>query len=201
MTCNNNHIKYCKLVIVLAAAGFAIGCQQGAYQTTAHNHAQYLENNTTVAGKHYRTANDLEEYVSRIGKRLVIVSENPMQDYRFKVVDTNKKELYKKRNVVYVSRALLKGLDDEAELAAVLAVAINKSKLDTNRMLNLSRAGYDPKALIDIKQKTINNQNIYGVFESQDLTSESLQENSDLITKLPQGLQRQPERYRDSVGI
>lgn len=183
----HNQEKYLRLSIVLSIIILTVGCQKQNYQQTAYNH--------------YTSDNQLEEYVSRIGKRLVIVSENPMVNYKFKVMNTKNRELYIKNNSINISQALLKSLDDEAELAAVLVVAINKSKSDKNRLLNLSRAGYDPKALVDVKQKSINNQNIYGVFSADDLTAERLSENNTLIPKLPKGLQRQQQSYKQNVGI
>jgi len=100
-----------------------------------------------------------EEYITRVGKRVLIVSDQPHSSYKFRVSSTQQPELQldKVDNSITVSQGLLQALNDEAELAATLTIAMSKMSyypdLDRNAMISLARAGYDPLAMVDLQEQ------------------------------------------------
>lgn len=75
---------------------------------------------TAEFGGLYRDA-ELQAYVTRVGERLVQVSETPAAPFRFKVLDDQTVNAFAlPGGYVYVTRGLIALASDEAELAAVL---------------------------------------------------------------------------------
>ncbi len=64
---------------------------------------------------------ELQDYVTRIGRKLAAVSERPELEWTFTIVDTDDVNAFATPGgFVYISRGILPYLKDEAELAAVL---------------------------------------------------------------------------------
>lgn len=107
--------------------------------------------------------NSADEYVNRVAKRVIEVSAQPESKYQFRVVESiNPGVAYdKESNSILVSSALLNQLNDEAELAAVLSLGVAKysqtPQSDNITIDYLYRAGYNPKALVDLQEQYLHN--------------------------------------------
>lgn len=154
-----------------------------------------------MQGNRARSKAELEEYVSRIGKRVIITSRTPKAKINFKVTDNEAVNYQVDGNgTIQVSRQLLKNLRDEAELAAILSHGIAEvTKADGQAEIEMmSNAGFDPRAAVDLKNNATDPskpwlKNVYQRSHQQvDNTS---------TNTLPKGLRRGAEDYRKAVGI
>lgn len=149
---------------------------------------------------------DIDEYVNRIAKKILIVSDHPEIIYNFKVIpsDTPGLAFDQETNSILVSSNLLQRLQDEAELAAVLSLGVAKysQNADPDRATvdSLYRAGYDPQALVDLQEQyflsTPEDKNFWfsNLYPYQ-LTPEAITYSKSLMSGLPQGLLRGTEEY------
>lgn len=168
--------------------------------------------------------NDLQEYVSRVGKRLMIVIEEPIQNYEFIVSNSLSPDFNTTApNKITISRGMLVKLQDEAELAAVLSHAIanlKNSRLSLNlpvtelqaittdkySMTYMSRAGYDPNAVIELQELYLNpldpryGEWLNSIFIDRPPSLIRIAANKEAAAQLPLGLQRAKDRYQQNVG-
>lgn len=202
-----------KLLLAIVGTIVLTGCKmQSNFQTRANANA-YLKSNKQV----FVSRSTLEEYVSRIGKRLIIVSDNPHNDYRFMVTDNSKQQIIiKDDNQITLTRGLLASLPDEAALAAVLSKAIviseydlnnpehpmqgiNYQLLDVKSMQYTARAGYDPNAIVELQanylQQSLPNRSnwLHSLFMQSNW--EAHQKNKQALKQFPKGLLRGKDRY------
>lgn len=155
----------------------------------------------------------LNEYVSRVGKKIVLVTENPCAEYNFKVEDSNMPVKIEENNII-LDKTTLKNLDDEAELAAVLANAINRAnrnfskttqtKEDQEIIDSLSKAGYDPNAVIDLQEKYLNapyNKKYSWIksLSKHKINKNRINSNKNFLAKKPKGLQRNKHKFINIV--
>ena len=130
--------------------------------------------------------------------------------YIFHVTDEANPELLldKANNSVTLSRGLLHELNDEAELAAILGLSISKlayyPDIDRSTIKFLTRAGYDPRALVDLQQHyyeaSASTQNHWlSTIYKYPPTVEALEQNKAFTSKAPKGLQRGVENYQKQI--
>jgi len=172
--------------------------------------------------KHSATT-DIAEYVSRVGKRILIVMDCSSQNYEFVVLNSAKPTLQSDQSgKIQISIGLLNKLQDEAELAAVLSqkiVLIKHIKLyfraptaehqvvsiDKLAMTYMFRAGYDPDAMVELQEIALNNANprhgswITALFKDNQPTTQRLAASKAMAAKLPHGLQRGREQYKKNI--
>ena len=145
------YMTYVGHILIILSLGLTVSACTGSYRPIDPQE-QIGRIDQEIFEKHAKPQTPLEEYVSRIGKRMQIVSENASNKYQFKVVnfDTPEVEFDTEKRSITITTALLQQLNDEAELAAVLSLAAgkyaNSDNLDqmtaTNLFRNSSRTLY-----------------------------------------------------------
>jgi len=171
-------------------------------------------NDHTIAKRNIKRAkinSPLEEYVNRVAKRILIVSHNPSSHYIFSVTQDNTPliEIDPQSNSIIISHGLLTNLLDEAELAAVLSLAIAKLNHnpdpDRSTLTNLAHAGYDPQALVDLQERYLLADPIHPTtwivgLDSSTIDAGTVTYNKEMLKKLPHGLMRGTEQYQKQIG-
>jgi predicted Zn-dependent protease len=152
-----------------------------------------------------------EEYVSRVGKRVTLVSNSPSTNYNFRVLNTDELDLEidRETHTIIISEGLLQQLKDEAELATVLLLSAlrldHHTNLDRDAVTFLSRAGYDPKAMLDLQEQYFYSANkrqyhwmqrIYPVAPS----AGTIMSTRIMLEKMPKGLARDEEDYKRQIN-
>lgn len=106
--CSNNTATTGSPSVVVSAPGRDITIENEAHQKIV------------TAGEIYEDP-ELQEYINRIGQRLVAHSDQPNRAFTFSVLDTQMINAFAvSGGFVYISRGLLPFLDSEAELAGVI---------------------------------------------------------------------------------
>lgn len=155
---------------------------------------------------HKIAKSDLEEYVSRVGKKILIVVDNPKYNYEFSIINSKSSQLHSNGPLIQISEGLLINLQDEAQLAAVLSNTIAGEQLidDKNSMLYMSRAGYDPMAAIELQEIYLSSRSgkwLKDVFYNNPPNIDRLAINKQIVEGLPKGLQRAKERFNKNIGL
>ncbi|MGD0466358.1 MAG: hypothetical protein ABSA84_06640 [Gammaproteobacteria bacterium] len=168
------------------------------------------------------TSTIVEEYVNRVIKRLLIVDENtelPKLNVSFKL-DLNDKVLFKinpKKLQIIISKGVLENLQDEAELAAILAMAlgtleqISPDNFDEKIINHMYKAGYDPIAFVELQEEYLANEKIENMNDNwlkflfsinstnlnslEKITPSKINANKKLVLSLSRGMQRAKQRY------
>lgn len=203
-------MTYAGHILIILSLALTVSACAGSYKSIDPQE-QIGRIDQEVFEKHTKPQTPLEEYVSRVGKRMQIVSENASNKYQFKVVnfDTPEVEFDTEKRSITITTALLQQLNDEAELAAVLSLAAgkyaNSDNLDQMTATNLFRAGYDPQALIDLQTQyfyaTSKNQAHWlATIYPSELTAGTITYNTSFISKMPKGLQRNAEAYKKQLN-
>ena len=164
----------------------------------------------------------VEEYVNRIIKRLLIVSESPKLpklDLKFNLNLTNKIvfKVNQERYQITISKGILEKLQDEAELAAILAMALTTLEpiapynFDKKIINHMYKAGYDPMAYVALQEKylvepNINHNWLKTLFSInpnnlEEITQFNIDENKKLTLNLSRGLQRGQQRYFVNIRL
>ncbi len=157
------------------------------------------------------SASMLEEYINRVYKRLQIVSERPISNYFFAVIDSQQSELNydAEKQTILISRGLLDELSDEAELAATLSLSVAKfsgeANPDRETVNNLYRAGYDPVAMLDLQEEYFHaahagEEHWLRFIYSIPPTAGTITANRLLINNLQPGLKRDTEDYQKQIS-
>lgn len=148
----------------------------------------------------YHNQESVSEYVNRIAKKIIIVSDQSSINYQFSVNDNPIPEISfdQEDNKIIVSSGLLQNLSDEAELAAILSLAMAKyaglADPDQATINYLYRAGYDPRALIDIQE-----QGLYANLYATPVTASTIEYNKHRIASLPKGLLRESVNFCNHI--
>lgn len=156
---------------------------------------------------------DIEEYVSRVGKKVILVSDYPEAEHSFKVQNTSSQPFTISENGnITISKDALLTLQDEAELAVVLAHAINRintnfQKLSSSEEDNdvasvISRAGYDPSAIVDIQERYLNNPSSnewLSTITYNEINQQRVANSKQIVSKSPKGLCRNKNNYINIV--
>lgn len=149
-------------------------------------------------------------YVTRIGKLIEIVSDRPNLNYEFVVTEDDMPALGldREQGIIAISHGLLLQLTDEAELAAILALAISRLSdyinIDRESAKYMSYAGYDPKALLDLQEQYFHatNANVphwLNTIYSTPISAGTIAANRVMIETLPKG-QRGAEDYYQEIN-
>ena len=152
----------------------------------------------TLLNKYTKPSDAVEEYINRIGKKILVVSAHPGMNFQFKSISAADQilELDQASNTVALSHGLLKNLKDEAELAAILTLSMEKlahsNDIDQDTIKYLFRAGYDPQALIDLQQ---NQAEFLQVIYTTSPSADIIEKNKDTVSRVPLGLKRGAEEY------
>jgi beta-barrel assembly-enhancing protease len=208
------------LIVILFICSFITGCADIDKKSNNPTNLSYnnpTNNNTNVS----TTVNNpaLHEYVNRIGKKITLVSNDPNLRIQFSLSDSKTPQIKQKSNRLYISTSLISLLEDEAELAAIIAhelahknqkhnastffstyTAYEEIAADKLAMKYISRAGYDPKALIDLqtrfKSYTDNDSNLTkGYIARHALSEQRLTSATKSLKKLPKNFNRNKEIF------
>ncbi len=183
------------------------------------------------SSKNYKFA-VIEEYVSRVGKRLLIVNDNQILNnlnIKFAINNSEMQSLniqyeqnykYKQKHVIIVSKGLLNYLQDEAELATILAIAletINSNdiislnsttslKADSRIINNLYKAGYDPLAFVALQEEYLKDKNhtyswLNFLFSPMNISEPRIYANQKKLLSIPKGLQRGKQNYLSNICL
>jgi len=196
-----------QILFLIFASINILGCSNDQSLLT-HNETMRIDQNLELAYSKPNTA--IEEYVARVGKRVLIVSDQPNANYKFLVSDNETPELSlsKEQNSITISHGLLLKLNDEAELAAALTMAMSKMAyypdLDRNALTALARAGYDPLAMVDLQEQYYNRAEYnpghwLSVIYSQPPTDTAIATNRAFAGKMSKGLLRGIENYHKHI--
>ena len=164
----------------------------------------------------------VEEYVNRVIKRLLIVGEStklPKLNVSFKLYHSNKMlfEVNPKKCQIIISKGILEHLQDEAELAAILAMGLGileqtaKDNFDETIINNMHKAGYDPIAFVELQEEYLANEKIENINDNwlkflfsinstnlnslEKITKSKININKKLVLNLSRGMQRAEQRY------
>ena len=189
------------------------------------NHHKYYGNNNH--GFH----NVIEEYMSRVGKRLLIVNDNNKinssninfsfnnSDTTLLTIEYYQKSIYQ-YNTITLTKGVLNYLQDEAELAAILAISletINSNDIanfdlsaalnaDKRIIMHLYKAGYDPSAFVELEEEYLKDKNsqdnwLNFLFSPMNITTERINANKKILLKIPKGLLRGKQPYLSNMYL
>lgn len=188
-----------RIVIVWILMLCLVGCFSNQSSISTYNESTRTNQNLN----YQESQSSADEYINRIAKRLMAVSERTASRYTFKVEQNVSPELVidNTTNSITISDGLLHNLQDEAQLAALLSLSMarldNVSDVKKSAINNLYMAGIDPRAVLELEQEYANSpsvswlQTLFG----QPPTALELATTSAMIDKLPKGLQRGQESY------
>ncbi len=176
--------------------------------------------------------NIIQEYISRIGKRLLIVNNTQSianlnivfcldnSDIPSLAINYEPKSKYDINNIITISKGLLHYLQDEAELATILAIALETIRSNDfvnlnfniaisadNRIIqNLYQAGYDPSAFIELQEEYLKNKSyqenwLNFLFSPINITNPRIYANKKILLKVPKGLQRGKQLYLSNMYL
>lgn len=199
-----NMKKLFVLYLLLAISG----CSNNKNSLSTHQQTSRIDSG--VVATYAATESHTEEYVNRVGKRILLVSDGPTNNYTFSVLETNDPVLAIniETNSVIISNGVLYQLKDEAELAAALALGIAKLKNTTNIDKDvakvLSMAGYDPHAILELQQQYFYAANNHQTHWLQNLyptppAAGEIVNNELMLKRMPKGLLRGEDDYNKEL--
>lgn len=200
-----NMKKLIVICIILAISG----CSNNRGSLETHQQTGRIDNQLATA--YAPSESSTEEYVNRIGKKVILVSDRPDSNYNFRVLDDSDAvfSINSETKSVIISNGVLHQLTDEAQLAAALALGIaslnNVPQPDKEATYSLSRAGYDPRAVLELQQQYFNAANnshtywLQGVYPTPP-TAGSIANDELMLKKMPQGLFRGTEDYHTELN-
>lgn len=189
------------LTLIFLTASIVTACRSNIHSCyiTKNSYRQYFE--------------QIIEYVDRVGKKLLIVSENTnINDLNINFIFKNTDKLIlninSQHNSIIISKGLLEHLQDEAELAAILAFSIvvleqeyfnNIQDVDQQIINYIYKAGYDPMAFVNLQEEyLVNKNNTYNWLKSvfyHDIDQNTVNINKNCALFLTKGTDRAKERY------
>lgn len=197
-----------QMMIVLAATCCTVGCFNDRSSLATYQQEGRIDKN--VATNYQESKSPTEEYVNRIAKRIMLVSERPANKYAFVVASDAEPTLTldHETNTVIISTGALRALRDEAELAAALTMSMERldnTAITSQATVNaLYMAGYDPEAYVALQEQYLQNytneqQWLQAIFPTLP-TQSDITATKALVEKMPQGLQRGTENYNQIVN-
>ncbi len=183
------------------------GCTNRSSLETYHNSTR---TNNDVTAAYHEPDSQAEEYINRVAKRILLVTNRPIVNYRFETHKNSTPALvlsdHEGKHNIDISTGALQSLDDEAQLAVVLSMSIErftrsmsyKSVIDT-----LYMAGYDPTALVELQQEYLYDKASYdwlGAVFPKSLSDSDIQSTKNMLGKKPQGLLRNAENYKQLIN-
>lgn len=197
-----------KLFIIVATL-MLCACFNNQSSIKTHQQTSRIDNDTVA--QYTPSKSQTEEYITRVGKRVTLVSNRPSTNYNFRVIDTEELNLdiNRETHTISISEGLLQQLKDEAELATVLLLSALRlgptTNLDRDTATFLSRAGYDPRAMLDLQEQYFHTANkkqnhwmqvIYPIAPS----AGTIMSNKIMLEKMPKGLSRDEEDYKRQIN-
>lgn len=195
-------LAFAVLAIVL------IGCSD---RRSLETYQQSRRTDPELITRYQETNSATEEYVNRVAKRVMSVSDRSAQNYNFQVeMDADPiLNIDPESNTIIITKGALRELHDEATLAATLTLCMEKldraHNVDQGTVQALASAGYDPHALLDLQERYVystnrNNQEWLAELFANPPTASTIQANKLLIDKLPPGGSRGREHYLKMVN-
>lgn len=212
-----------KLVIIILYCSVIItSCSDTLYLNNKYSHYKSSKNYKFIV---------IEEYVSRVGKRLLIVNNKRLNglNIQFAINNSETQSLniqyeqnykYKQKNIITISKGLLTYLQDEAELASILAIALetinsndiislNSSvslKADSRIIDNLYKAGYDPLAFVALQAEYLKDKDhthswLSFLFSPMNISEPRIYANQKKLLSIPKGLQRGKQNYLSNISL
>jgi predicted Zn-dependent protease len=196
-------------LFVMVATLMLCACFNNQSSLQTHQQTARIDNDTVA--QYTPSKSQTEEYISRVGKRVTLVSNRPSTNYNFRVLNTEELDLEidKETRTISISEGLLQQLKDEAELATVLLLSALRMdhtiNLDRDTATILSRAGYDPKAMLDLQEQYFHSANnrqnhwlqvIYPIAPS----AGTIMSNKIMLEKMPKGLARDEDDYKRQIN-
>lgn len=203
--------------VILIIFGLIGGCSnieklQSAYNPFFHKYSNM----------YFKPLPNLKEYINRVMERLLIVHDFTNRKYikiNLEITSENSPKIYVKSSsfdrlnkisLIKISTKTLDYLQDEAELAAVLAIILEKIYNNYNETLeiriinHLWRAGYNPIAYLDLqnaylKKFRLTNQWLKNILNQ--VTIEQIRNNYTYINQLPYQGVRNKLDYLNSVYL
>jgi predicted Zn-dependent protease len=198
--------KMHKQLLLLICVISLSACTGNRSSIDAHDQSARIDQNVTSS---YKAADsETEEYVSRIAKRVAMVSDRPNSNYNIEVLDTSDPilEINRESNTVIISNGVLSNLRDEAQLAAALTMGMarleNSPNIDRETAVYLSRAGYDPYAMLDLQEQYFyaaqhgQQHWLHNLYPSAP-SAGTIAANRVMLQKLPKGLARDTDSYKN----
>ena len=203
----SNLTKYTLKTITILSFIFIVGCNSNSSYKIKNKPFLYSDR----LQKKKPTVN-VQEYVARVGKKIIIVSKNPNNQYNFKL-SNNYNSIDFNKNTIILNKNHIKTLKNEAELAYMLTAAISKANyLKTNNhsqedkeiIKTMSMAGYDPKVVIDMQKRYLNGANSQdnswiANLSSYKINNSRIKNNIKTVKKGFSGLQRYKHRFLNIV--
>lgn len=191
----------------------ALTCLTGCFadRSSLDTYQKSARLNNDVIDSYKQSESPTEEYVARVAKRIQTVSDRPTENVNIRVLETSDPELVldDESKTISISKGALGQLRDEAELAATLSMAMarleNNQNADQETVQALYKAGYDPRAMLDLQQQYFYTENsnqahwLNSVF-TQPPTSATMDANKAIIDKMPKGLLRGSEIYQQHIN-
>lgn len=180
------------------------GCVTDRGSLDNHQHSARIDPNLT---EKYQAANSpTEEYISRVAKRVILVSNKFDNNYTFTVLNTEEPVLTldPESHTISISTGVLRQLKDEAELAATITYAMaqmqNLTNVDRETANTLAMAGYDPHAMLELQEEyfhAANSQQYHWLKNIFPLppTAGTIDANKVMLKNMPKGLARDTESY------
>jgi len=169
----------------------------------SHNKEQRL---SSLENRIYNTNGIEGEYISRVGKRITMLLENQDSNYYFDKSDRSQKYvIIDDQNKILISNGLLYSLENEAEIAALLSMAIVKAQNINNQendriaMTYMTRAEYDPQALVNVLHRFINEPWLANLYLDKKVHPTRIKTNQAIVNGMKQGLQRGEENFNKYV--
>lgn len=226
---NNNIIngniipKKLSCLVMLLFVSFNIGCLKG--HISAKQQAYHNKTNHQLI---------CEEYVNRIAKILLIVSDDNNRYSPTRVFIKNQDILSLEfglsgnlrnqdaQNYITISKGILDYLQDEAELAVIIAIALEKinnsfdfeisnsmaaNQVDLRIINNLYQAGYDPRAFLELQIEYLQNKHTKNnwlkfLFAGINITEDRIKINSIyILNNIPKGLRRDKQNYLSNIYL
>ncbi|HSX20863.1 MAG TPA: hypothetical protein VLG38_07070 [Gammaproteobacteria bacterium] len=164
-----------------------------------------------LVSRYQETGSPTEEYVNRVAKRIILVTDRPDNNYNFHVVISADPTLTidRETNTITISQGALQQLKDEAELDATLTLSMERLENATNEdqttATTLANAGYDPEAMLDLQEQYLYAAHSQNETWMRDLfatppTSSSITENKTMLKKMPKGLLRGADTYHLQIN-
>ncbi len=176
------------------------------------------------AANYLKKNSELEEYVAKVSKRILMVSDAPSLNCKFIITNENKKIIeINKSGIITISRKTLETLKDEAQLAAIISYIMvqfkpeykNKTSFfseseaisyDKLSMVCLARAGYNPMAAIELQEiyhgKGIRHSNwLNNVFLKYNISAARINTNKRTLENLPKSAERSEQNYQKNLGL
>ncbi len=180
----------------------------GCHSSIHHNHTHKAKH---IKQKYRITDTSITEYITRIGKRITVISNFPNKERSF-ILSTSSDPFVKilANKDISISKGLLADLKNEAQLAAVISYAFIKletqtdtpalyteqeAMIDDQKIISyLERAGYEANELLALQK-----QGLPALYKYSPVTAARIENTKEVLKKIPLGLNKYTKRYQTSI--